>query len=477
MSPPSPLPALPDALLEGAMAAAIEAAKVRHALSDGEARWSPGQPLKLLLAGYQGVRNTGADVRVAEIVRQLRAIVGDERLELTVLTADPRLSAGYFPGARQVRFPDLFPPFLFREVAAHHGVVACEGSMFKSKFANALSVFLAGALGLAAAGNKLALGYGAEAGEMDPLLQGLVSRWCKDALVIVRNEASGELLRQLGVPTAPGTDTAWTFEPAPAEAARALLRRAGWDGRAPILAVCPINPFWWPVRPRLGRALLDALRGESDARRYRGVYYHDYPEAAEQKHARYLDALAAACGRFAEERGAHLVLVGMERLDRRAADELAARLGRPVPRFISDEYDMFELVAILREARWLVSSRYHALVCSAAAGVPALGVSMDERIENLLVGRGQAALCHPVEAVDLEERIAEGLRRLELEREEVAAGTLGAIPRELEALGRMGIRFEEELLRRYPDFPRRDAPREWRRYLPALSPRLEALLG
>ena len=171
-----------------------------------------------------------------------------------------------------------------------------------------------------------------------------------------------------------------------------------------------------------------------------------------------------------------MALVGMERLDRRACEALAARLPGGAPCFVSDRHDMFELVAILRQASWLVSSRYHALVCSAGAGVPALGVSMDERIENLLAGRGQAGLCHPVDAPDLEDRLTQGLAALAADAEPVRAGILGAIPRELEALGRMGMVFEDELLRRYPGFPRRDGPREWRRYLPPLSPGLEALL-
>ena len=45
----------------------------------------------------------------------------------------------------------IFPPFLFSTVRKYDGVVACEGSMFKSKFANALSIMTIGALGIAAA--------------------------------------------------------------------------------------------------------------------------------------------------------------------------------------------------------------------------------------------------------------------------------------------------------------------------------------
>ena len=65
---------------------------------------------------------------------------------------------GYFDGTTQVHLPDVFPPFLFREVHANHGVVSCEGSMFKSKFANALTTMMIGSLGLASAENKLSVG-------------------------------------------------------------------------------------------------------------------------------------------------------------------------------------------------------------------------------------------------------------------------------------------------------------------------------
>src|SRR5690606_13807125 len=125
--------------------------------------------------------------------------------------------------------------FLAREVSRHHGVVACEGSMFKSKFSNALTTLMAGALGLAAAQHKLAIGYGAEAGDVDPLLRALVGHYCKRTLIVCRNEPSRRVLEELGVPTASGTDTAWSFDPGPPEPARARLRAAGWDGRAPVL--------------------------------------------------------------------------------------------------------------------------------------------------------------------------------------------------------------------------------------------------
>ena len=94
--------------------------------------------------------------------------------------------------------PDIFPPFLFREVRKHDGVIACEGSMFKSKFANALTTMIIGALGIAAAENKLSIGYGAEAGHMDPMLAKMCARYCRKSLIITRNEESQAVLEQAG---------------------------------------------------------------------------------------------------------------------------------------------------------------------------------------------------------------------------------------------------------------------------------------
>ena len=53
-----------------------------------------------------------------------------------------------------------------------------------------------GALGMAAVENKLSVGYGAEAGHMDPLVAKMCGRYCKNSLVITRNEESRTVLRE-----------------------------------------------------------------------------------------------------------------------------------------------------------------------------------------------------------------------------------------------------------------------------------------
>jgi hypothetical protein len=141
--------------------------------------------------------------------------------------------------------------------------------MFKSKFASALSTMMAGAMGMAIAERKLSVGYGAEAGSMTPTLKEFVRDVCKGSLVLCRNEPSREVLHELGIRTTSGADTAWTFEPAPLSRGAQLLRDAGWDGRQKILVVCPINPFWWPVKPDLLKAAAHTLGGQYKHEHYR----------------------------------------------------------------------------------------------------------------------------------------------------------------------------------------------------------------
>lgn len=467
----------PDRVLMEVVNGFIEATAVKRALNYNQETWEPGNPLKLLLAGYVGTRNTGADVRVEEMIRQFRHVVGDDQLELTIMSINQQRTAGYFRTVRQVELPVLFPKFLADECPKHHGVVACEGSMFKSKFASALSTMMAGALGFAAVENKLAVGYGAEAGAMSPALRDFVKRHCAHALVQCRNVPSREVLGRLGVRTTGGTDTAWTFEPAPKSEGARLLRERGWDGKQKLLVMCPINPFWWPVKPDLGKSAARSLVGQFKTEHYRSIYFHHSSPEADEKYDRYIDGLAYAVRNFLRDRDVFPIMVGMERVDRLACEALAERIGGEAPPcFISDDYDMYQLVSVLRNCDYMVSSRFHAIVTSMPGLVASAGVTMDERIRNLMNDRGHPNLFLEVDEEDLGEKVLAILERLEREQEKIAEDIGRVIPGQLKLMGQMGIDFMDEVERVYPEFPRRDLPRTWQAHLPSLSPELSALM-
>jgi len=463
-----------DFILEAWTSSYIELSSALWKFGAGSA-WQPGEKLKLLFAGYNGTRNTGADVRVEEMLRQVRHVLGEENVALSVMTFDPNRSRGYFAGTSQVQLPMIFPPFLFREVRKHHGVIACEGSMFKSKFANALSTMAIGALGIASSENKLSIGYGGEAGAMDPMLEKMCAHYCRRSLVIARNEESQKILGKLGVPTELGTDTAWTFEPHPTDYGRKALSDAGWDGQTPVLALCPINPFWWPVKPSLAKWFARNLFGAYKESHYSSVYFHNAGPAVDAAYAKYLSSIAGAVKAFRAKRNVFPVLVAMERLDARACQALAPQLGG-VPVFTSDAHDMYELVSILRSSSMMVSSRYHAMVTSMPGLVPSAGITMDERIRNLLRDRGHENLLLTVDDPDLEAKLLTVMETLANDAEDIRQGIGHCVVRNLKTMARMGMYLERAVQERYPEFPTHSGVRGWEEYLPPLSANLAGLL-
>ncbi|MBZ5698876.1 MAG: polysaccharide pyruvyl transferase family protein [Acidobacteriia bacterium] len=463
-----------DLLLEAWVSSLIEVTRVLWMLGVGRP-WQPGEKLKLLFAGYNGTRNTGSDVRVEEMLRQVRRVLGEDHLALSVMTQNFDRTRGYFGDARQVFLPDIFPPFLYHEVRQQHGVIACEGSMFKSKFANALATMMIGSLGIAAAENKLSIGYGAEAGHMDPLLEKMCARFCRRSLVITRNEESQSVLSNLGVPTELGTDTAWTFDPHPPAYGHKALSAAGWDGRTQVLVLCPINPFWWPVKASLAKFLARTCFGAHRESHYRSVYFHNEGPAVDAAYNKYLGAMAGAVKAFRARHNVFTILVAMERLDAKACEALAAQLGG-APVFTSNEHDMYGLVSVLRCCNLMVSSRYHGIVTSMPGLVASAGITMDERIRNLLRERGHEQLLLTVDDPDLEAKLLTVMERLAAETDAIRDAIARSVVRNLKTMARMGVFLERAVHQRYPEFPVRSGVHSWEEYLPPMNGNLERLV-
>ena len=463
-----------DFLLVLWVSALIEMRRIGWMFGLGE-RWTAGEKLKLLFAGYNGTRNTGSDVRVQEMLRQIRHVLGAQNVDFSVMTQNFDRTKGYFEAARQVHLPDVYPPFLSREVRANHGVIACEGSMFKSKFANALTTMMIGSLGLASAENKLSVAYGGDAGHMDDLIQWMCARYTSESLVITRSLESQQLLTRLGVPNELGADTAWTFEPHPQEYAAKALRALGWDEQTPILALCPIHPFVWPVRASIGKYLSRVTTGAFKDSQYRTVYFFESGSEVERKFNHYVDGYVQATKAFLQRHNVFPILVAMERLDAVACRAMEKELPG-VPILTSDDYDMFELVSILRACTYMVSSRYHGIVTCMPAGVASAGVTMDERIRNLMRERGHQQLLLTVDDPELGPKLLEVMERLVLEADAIRDGIGRTVVNNLKAMARMGGFFEEEVRKTYPEFPLRQGVLSWEDNLPPLHENLRKLV-
>lgn len=242
-----------------------------------------------------------------------------------------------------------------------------------------------------------------------------------------------------------------------------------------MLVVCPINPFEWPVRASVVKFALHGLTGAYKDSHYRSVYFHNSGPEADRAYKHYLDSIANALQAFRKQRSVFIILVATERLDARPARIISERLDG-VPVLTSDEYNIYELVSILRACHMMVSSRYHGIVTSMPGLVASAGITMDERIRNLMRERGHQELLMNVDDPDLEPRLLAAMEKLYRDREMIAAGIGRTVVRNLKVMARMGVYFEEEVQKRYPEFPTRTGEWSWEDYVPPMSPGLQGLI-
>ena len=97
---------------------------------------------------------------------------------------------------------------------------------------------------------------------------------------------------------------------------------------------------------------------------------------------------------------------------------------------------------------------------------------MDERIRNLMRERGHEHLLMRVDEPDLADKIVWRCGALDAEADEIRDAMARTVARNLQLMARMGVYFEEQVARHFPEFPVRQGVLSWEEYLPPLSPAL-----
>jgi polysaccharide pyruvyl transferase WcaK-like protein len=458
------------------MVALLVKRMVKKSKSYSHEKWKPGEKLKILLVGYNGKRNTGADVRVAAMVDQFYSILGKENIEIGILTLSKKDSEIYFkPPTKLIEFSSIFFKPLLDACSSHHLIVISEGSTLKSKFANSLTLFFVEAMGIASRQGKPCIAYGSEAGEMDGFVYKIAKELCKDTYFIARTQQSMDIIREMGLQTELGTDTAWTFPPAREDWAEKELLAKGWDGKKPILGVAVINPFYWPVKPSLLKLLLGHHKRHPEEH-YEKYYFFSSSRERRKLFSDYLTAIARAVDDFAEKNGFHVIIFGMEALDYDAITKLQRILKIPAETFSSKFYDGYQLTSLLRKLSLLVTSRYHARVLSMPAGVPSIAVSMDERLYNIFHECGDMDYYFEVDDPELYEKLSSALEKLWENRKKVSREILQIVPEYLRRMAGMGETFRRFVERNFPGLSLPPEPEKWMDYLPPLYPELEKIV-
>jgi polysaccharide pyruvyl transferase WcaK-like protein len=381
--------------------------------------------IRVLMVGYNGANNTGAEALLLSDIEDVRAVLG-ANAHITVPTLNETNLRRYLaegPGLRIAPMPTLFFGAIRRMVRESDLVLLVEGSTYMDTWGSPLLWAFLWATHCAAEMGKPCLAYAVDAGTLKPANARRVARVAsRTELIVTRNRAAAGRLHAVGV-TAPilsTADNAFTFRPRESDRgwlAREWPRAADGVDRGGVAGLAPVDFHLWPavMRP-WGRR----------ERCYKWPYYFSSsPErrAAGEALAR---AYAAAADHIVERTGKAVALICMEQLDEAIAHRVHGHMTHPEDArvFSARENDASRMTELLRGLDLLITSRYHAAVLSLEAAVPQIAVGHDTRLDTLYrdLGLREEWFLSPKEIGGLVERVEHLLAAPDLQREALRRG-------------------------------------------------------
>ena len=335
---------------------------------------------RVLLVGYNGANNTGAEALLLADIEDVRAVLGPQAV-ITIPSLNPsnlRLYVKETPNLRIVPLPTVFFSTLRRLVHENDLIMLVEGSTYMDTWSSALLWAYLWTTRCAYDMGKPCLAYAVDAGELKSAFNRRLvrSEASKTSLIITRAAAAAERLRSFGV-TAPievTADNAFSFRPDPADAG--LLSRAWPEAGPNVVGMALVDFYLWPV-------VMKPWGPKEDC--YKWPYY--FSRSAERTRA--TEALARSYAALADElitrHGKAVALIGMEALDEALLLKVHGFMAHPDRARIlcSREYNASQMVSILRSLELLLTSRYHACVLSLAAQVPQIAIGHDQRLKTI----------------------------------------------------------------------------------------------
>jgi polysaccharide pyruvyl transferase WcaK-like protein len=334
---------------------------------------------RILVVGYSGANNTGAEALLRADIEDVRAVLGKD-LRITIPALNPANLRRYIPEGPDleiVPLPSIFFGTIRKLVHQADVVVLVEGSAYMDTWTSALLWYFLWATHCADVMGKPCLAYAVDAGGLSPWNRSLVRRVASSTdLIVTRSDAAAERLRSWGV-TAPLTstaDNAFTFVPRPEDAG--WLKREWPDAAEAPVGLAPVDFFRFPVVIRPWGRRED---------RYRWPYH--YSSSRGRRHASSILATgyATVADRIVETHDRPVALIAMEELDEDLCRAVLGEMRRNdrARVFSSREYDASRITWLLRSLRLVVTSRYHAAILSLAARVPQIAVGHDLRLSSL----------------------------------------------------------------------------------------------
>ena len=334
---------------------------------------------RILLVGYNGANNTGAEAKLLVSINEIRSVLGSEA-HFTVPSLNEANLRRYLAESPTLKIERVRPSLFFLDVRKFVKqsdlIILVEGSCYMDTWGSALLWCYLLATRYAHSMKKPCLAYAVDAGSAGRFNRWLIRREAsKTDLILARTQKAAERLKNWGV-TAPievTADNAFAFQPNPQD--EDLLKRV-WPEASHVVGVAAEDIYVWPVKIRLW-----------DRKKYcyRWPYYYTHSKASCKNSDVLAKALARQSDDIIEEHDKDVALLSMEGLDAGFANKIQQLMKHPerTKVFTSSDYNASQMTSILRSLDLLITSRYHAGVLSLASQVPQVAIGHDLRIRDL----------------------------------------------------------------------------------------------
>lgn len=334
---------------------------------------------RVLLVGYNGANNTGAEALLLSDLKDVRSVFGPDVI-ITVPTLNPDNLRRYLeegPTLHIAPIPSIFFLAIRRLVKEHDLVVLVEGSCYMDTWTSALLWLFLWATRCAHAMGKPCLAYAVDAGNLSDSNQRRVRREAsKTDLIVTRSQAAADRLRSYGVMASieVTADNAFNFHPDPAD--ERWFKQAWPESKSGMVGMAVVDFYLWPVVMRPWGRKEDC---------YKWPYYYSRSPQRRRNTEILAEGYAKLADTIISKYGKSVAVICMEQLDEPIARMIHARMKHAdrARIFSAREHNASRMTALLRSLDILITSRYHACVLSMAAQVPQIAVGHDLRLKTI----------------------------------------------------------------------------------------------
>ncbi|EJR25658.1 polysaccharide pyruvyl transferase CsaB [Bacillus cereus] len=294
--------------------------------------------MRLVLSGYYGFYNVGDEAILQSIIESLSKENPD--IELVVLSNDSKYTKEMY-GVESVDRWDI--KAVYHAIKNSDGVISGGGSLLQDQTSTKSILYYTGIMGLARLLKKPYYIYSQGIGPITKRYNRLLVKWnlSKASYVSVRDEDSFLYLKELGIKN--------------------------------DIEIVPDPVLTWKRTKQSDWLQKHSIHGKVIAVSVR------YWNAKED----YIKKLAAALKKLKQE-GYQILFVPMhEPFDQKASREVVDLMGEETY-MLPYKMDIDEKIFILSQCSLLIGMRLHALVFSAVAKTPMVGISYDPKIDSFL---------------------------------------------------------------------------------------------